>query len=57
MDPFALNKGGLYRTSIFGGMANGIQIKVKKRKGNKFMIKIRKSRYIIKKRNYYSFYK
>ena len=44
MDPFALNKGGLYRTSIFGGMANGIQIKVKKRKGNKFMIKIRKSR-------------
>ena len=44
MDPFALSRDGLYRTPLFGGMANGIKIKVKKKKGNRFTIKLRKSR-------------
>merc|ERR1711862_262715 len=41
MDPFA-PRNGLYRTHITG-LTNGLKIQVKKKKGNRFMIKIRKS--------------
>jgi len=43
MDPFVPSNARFYRTPLFGGMADGLKIKVKRKNNNKFMIKIKKS--------------
>ena len=47
MDPFVPSNARFYRTPLFGGMADGLKIKVKRKNNNKFMIKIKKSRYFL----------